>query len=139
MTKLMSPELRMAVLEFVRSRPVWGTCAGMIMLAKDASDPRVVPLSLMDIDVDRNGFGRQVHSFEASLRVSPELGDQEKRLHGVFIRAPRLRGFAADVRPLVWMDEEPVCVRQKNCLASSFHPELTDDDRVHRYFLAMTG
>lgn len=137
MTKLMSPELRAALHDFVRVRPVWGTCAGMIMLSKDTSDPRVQPLSVMDMDVDRNGFGRQVHSFEADLRVSPDLGQPDTPLHGVFIRAPRLRGFSPDVTPLVWLNEEPVCVRQANRLASSFHPELTGDTRLHRYFLSM--
>ncbi len=137
MTKLMSPELRAALLDFVQVYAVWGTCAGMIMLSKDASDPRVQPLGVMDMDVDRNGFGRQVHSFEAGLRVSPDLGQPDVPLHGVFIRAPRLRGFSPDVQPLVWLDSEPVCVRQGNRLASSFHPELTGDARLHRYFLSM--
>ncbi len=137
MTKLMSPALRAALLDFVQAKPVWGTCAGMIMLSKDVSDPRVQPLGVMDIDVDRNGFGRQVHSFEADLRVSPDIGQPDAPLHGVFIRAPRLRGFSPDVRPLVWLNDEPVCVRQANCLASSFHPELTEDARLHRYFLSM--
>ena len=137
MTKLLSSELRAALLVFVQVHPVWGTCAGMIMLSKDARDPRVQPFGLLDIDVDRNGFGRQVHSFEADLLVSPALDQPEVPLDGVFIRAPRLRGFASDVTPLVWLGQEPVCVRQNNVLASSFHPELTDDARLHRYFLTM--
>ena len=137
MTKLMSPELRAALQDFVMVKPVWGTCAGMIMLSQDASDPRVQPLGAMEIDVDRNGFGRQVHSFEADLRVSPDLGEPEQPLHGVFIRAPRLRGYAPNVKPLVWLGDEPVAVRQDNRLASSFHPELSEDDRLHRYFLSM--
>jgi len=138
MTKLMPPELREALLQFSRTRPVWGTCAGMIMLAQDIGDPRVKSLALMDLEVDRNGFGRQVHSFEADLRVAEEVGHPETPLHGVFIRAPRVTEFLPSVRPLVWLGDEPVCLRQSNLLVSSFHPELTDDDRLHRYFLAMS-
>jgi 5'-phosphate synthase pdxT subunit len=139
MTKLMMPELREALLQFSRTRPMWGTCAGMIMLAQDIGDPRVSTLALMDLNVDRNGFGRQVHSFEAKLRVAEEVGLPDTPLPGVFIRAPRVKSFLPSVRPLVWLEDEPVCWRQGNLLASSFHPELTDDDRLHQYFLAMSA
>jgi len=139
MTKLMTPEMRKALLRFSQTRPVWGTCAGMIMLAQENGDPRVRPLALMELDVDRNGFGRQVHSFEADLRVASEVGSPEKTLHGVFIRAPRVKEFSKAVTPIIWLGDEPVCLRQGNLLVSSFHPELTSDDRLHRYFLSMTG
>jgi 5'-phosphate synthase pdxT subunit len=111
----------------------------MIMLAQDIGDPRVKSLALMDLEVDRNGFGRQVHSFEAELHVAEEVGHPETPLHGVFIRAPRVIRFLPSVRPLAWLGEEPMCLRQGNLLASSFHPELTNDDRLHRYFLAMSA
>jgi pyridoxal 5'-phosphate synthase pdxT subunit len=137
MTKLMVPELRSALLKFCETRAVWGTCAGMIMLSRDASDPRVQPLGLLDVEIIRNGYGRQVHSFEAELRVAEEVGEPQKTLHGIFIRAPRLKRLGKNVRPLVWLGDEAVAVRQDHFMASAFHPELTDDARLHRYFLTM--
>ena len=139
LTKLMPSGLRSAILTMTHTRPIWGTCAGMIMLAKDAGDPRVKPLELIDVTVDRNGFGRQVHSFEAELRTADELGQPNRSLHGVFIRAPRVISCAESVRPLAWLGDEPVCLRQGNVLVSSFHPELTTDDRLHRYFVSLVG
>lgn len=139
MTLLLDAGLREPLREFSRDHPVWGTCAGLIMLAKSSDDPRIRPLGFMDIDVARNGFGRQVHSFEANLRVADEIGDPERPLQGVFIRAPRLRNYGSTVHPLLWLGEEAVCVRQDHFLASSFHPELTDDLRLHRYFLTMSA
>jgi 5'-phosphate synthase pdxT subunit len=137
MTLLLVPELREAVMDFCRAHPVWGTCAGMIMLAKESSDPRVKPLGLIDMDLVRNGYGRQVHSFEADLRVEPEIGEPSRPLRGVFIRAPRVIGLGPGARPLVWLGDDAVAVRQGHFLASAFHPELTDDLRLQRYFLAM--
>jgi 5'-phosphate synthase pdxT subunit len=138
MTLLLVPELRAAIVNFCRLHPVWGTCAGMIMLAKDSADPRVKPLGLMNLDLERNGYGRQVHSFEADLRVEPEVGEADRPLRGVFIRAPRLKSLFAGVRPLVWLGNDAVAVRQGHFLASAFHPELTADLRLQRYFLAMS-
>lgn len=139
MTLLLEAGLREPLLAFCRAHPVWGTCAGMILLAKSAGDPRIRPLELMELEINRNGFGRQVHSFEAELRVSEELGEADRPLRGVFIRAPRITKLGSGVQTLAWLDGEPVCVQQGNLLASSFHPELTDDLRLHRYFLLMRG
>jgi 5'-phosphate synthase pdxT subunit len=105
-------------------RPVFGTCAGMIVLDRDH-------LGLIDLVVDRNAYGRQVASFEADLDVA---GDDE-RLRGVFIRAPRVRELGADVEVLAEHDGEPVLVRDGRFLLASFHPELTGDTRVHERFL----
>jgi 5'-phosphate synthase pdxT subunit len=107
-------------------RPVFGTCAGMIVLDRDH-------LGLIDLVVDRNAYGRQVASFEADLDV---VGDDE-RLRGVFIRAPRVRELGADVEVLADHDGEPVLVRDGRFLLASFHPELTDDTRVHERFLEL--
>ena len=107
-------------------RPVFGTCAGMIVLDRDH-------LGLIDLVVDRNAYGRQVASFEADLDV---VGDDE-RLRGVFIRAPRVRELGADVEVLAEHDGEPVLVRDGRFLLASFHPELTDDTRVHERFLEL--
>jgi 5'-phosphate synthase pdxT subunit len=104
--------------------PVFGTCAGMIVLDRSH-------LGLVDIDVDRNAYGRQVASFEADLALA---GDP-RPLRGVFIRAPRVRETGSDVEVLAELDGEPVLVRDRRFLVASFHPELTDDTRVHQRFL----
>ncbi len=105
---------------------IFGTCAGMIVLDRDH-------LGLADLEVDRNAYGRQVRSFEADV----ELAGEERPLHGVFIRAPRIRDLGDDLEVLGELDGEPVLVRDGRFLLSSFHPELTDDTRVHRLFLDM--
>jgi 5'-phosphate synthase pdxT subunit len=106
--------------------PIFGTCAGMIVLDREH-------LGLVDLVVDRNAYGRQVRSFEAEV----ELAGEERPLHGVFIRAPRIRDTGADVEVLGELDGEPVLVREGRVLLASFHPELTDDPRVHELFLDM--
>jgi pyridoxal 5'-phosphate synthase pdxT subunit len=106
--------------------PVLGTCAGMILLDRNHLD-------LVDIEVDRNAYGRQVASFEADL----ELEGETAPLRGVFIRAPRVRDVGARVDVLAELDGEPVLLRQGRFLVASFHPELTEDMRVHERFLAL--
>jgi len=113
--------------------PVFGTCAGMILLAKKSSDAYPESLGLMDITVRRNAFGRQRESFEAELTI-PVLG--EKPFPGVFIRAPLIEQVNSQVEILARLaDGTIVAVRQKKTLALAFHPELTDDLRFHQYFL----
>jgi 5'-phosphate synthase pdxT subunit len=104
--------------------PILGTCAGMIVLDRNH-------LGLMDVEVDRNAYGRQVASFEADLALK---GDTEP-LRGVFIRAPRLRERGEDVEVLAEHDGEPVLLREGRFLVAAFHPELTEDTRVHELFL----
>jgi 5'-phosphate synthase pdxT subunit len=106
--------------------PVFGTCAGMILLDR-------AHLGLIDVEVDRNGYGRQVASFEADL----ELAGDDEPLRGVFIRAPRVTEHGADVEVLATHAGEPVLLRQGRFLVASFHPELTDDPRVHERFLEL--
>jgi 5'-phosphate synthase pdxT subunit len=112
----------------IRAYPgaIFGTCAGMIVLDREHLD-------LADLEVDRNAFGRQVNSFEADIRLD---GDAIP-LRGVFIRAPRVRTMGADVEVLGELDGEPVLLRDGRLLLASFHPELTDDVRVHGLFLEM--
>jgi len=112
--------------EAIRSfdRPVFGTCAGMILVDRNH-------LGLADIDVDRNAYGRQVASFEADL----ELEGEERPFRGVFIRAPRVRDVGPQVEVLAELDGEPVLLRDGRVLVAAFHPELTDDARIHRQFL----
>jgi pyridoxal 5'-phosphate synthase pdxT subunit len=110
-----------------------GTCAGMILLARDAVDgrPDQPYLGLADVVVRRNAFGRQVASFEAEL----ELAGEAAPLHGVFIRAPWIEQVGPDVEVLAEWEGHPVLVRQGRVLLAAFHPELTDDTRVHALFL----
>ena len=113
--------------------PVFGTCAGMILLAREISDSDVEPLGLMDITVRRNAFGRQKDSFEAELTI-PVLG--EKPFLGIFIRAPLIEQVNGKVKVLTRLgDGTIVAARQGKLLAAAFHPELTDDLRFHQYFL----
>ena len=115
--------------------PVWGTCAGMIVLASRLTDHRPDPLKLMDIEVSRNAFGRQVDSFETDLTVQDMEGPP---FHAVFIRAPVVRRVGEDVRVLAALEDgRPVAVRQGRLLATAFHPELTDDTRFHQLFVDM--
>jgi 5'-phosphate synthase pdxT subunit len=117
------------------SFPVWGTCAGMIVLARRASDLDWPTLAALDITVRRNAFGRQVDSFETDLSV-PSLGVAP--FHAVFIRAPTVENVGQGVEVLAALEDgRVVAVRQGNALATAFHPELTDDDRFHRYFLEL--
>ncbi|MBI2832313.1 MAG: pyridoxal 5'-phosphate synthase glutaminase subunit PdxT [Chloroflexi bacterium] len=112
--------------------PVWGTCAGMILLAKELSEPDET-LAVMDIKVKRNAFGRQKDSFETRLLISA-LG--EDPFPAIFIRAPIIEKVGDKVDVLARLEDETiVAARQKNLLACAFHPELTKDTRFHRYFL----
>jgi 5'-phosphate synthase pdxT subunit len=111
-----------AVREF--TGPVLGTCAGMVVLDRQH-------LGAVDIEVDRNAYGRQVASFEADLAIA----GADKPLRGVFIRAPRVREVGPEVEVLAELDGEPVLLREGRFIVASFHPELTDDTRVHERFL----
>ena len=109
---------------FAAERPVLGTCAGLIMLDRDH-------LGILDIRAERNAFGRQVRSFEADLDL------EGSRFHAIFIRAPWVAEAGPDVEVLAAVEGHPVAVRQGRVLAVAFHPELTDDTRVHERFLAL--
>ena len=116
---------------------IWGTCAGMIMMAYEITEGDPVPLRLMDIGVRRNSYGRQVDSFEQDLEIRPF---DPAPFRGVFIRSPGIIRVGPGVEVLAALpDGQPVAVRQGNLLASSFHPELTDDLRFHSYFLELAA
>ncbi|MBO8170014.1 MAG: pyridoxal 5'-phosphate synthase glutaminase subunit PdxT [Thermoanaerobacteraceae bacterium] len=115
--------------------PIFGTCAGMVLLAKDIKGSDQPRLGLMDVSVVRNGFGRQVDSFEEDINIDA-LG--EKPFRAVFIRAPYIESISPQVGILAQLDRDRVVLaRQGNLLACAFHPELTDDKRIHKYFLQM--
>lgn len=113
-------------------RPIFGTCAGLILLAREVTNPRQASLGFLDVTVERNAYGRQRESFEATGIA--RLDDAEVPLEMVFIRAPRIRRVGAGVETLATLDTEPVLVRQGTVLGATFHPELTPSDAVHRYF-----
>ena len=139
LSRLMSIyDLREPIARMAREgRTVWGTCAGMIMLAREITEQDPVPLGIMDIGVQRNAFGRQVDSFEQPLCIA---GLDHKPFRGIFIRAPVIIRVGEEVSVLSSLEDgRPVAVRQGNLLATAFHPELTNDTRVHRYFLDVAG
>ena len=124
---------------FAMNHAVWGTCAGSIFLSKDARRSQPL-LGIMDIQVDRNAFGRQVDSFEIDLEI-PALAEVTKNnppFHAIFIRAPLIESVTGGAEVLAELpDGQIVAAKQGKWLATSFHPELTSDDRFHRYFLEM--
>ena len=122
--------------QFARNgKALWGTCAGMIVIARELTDQYPEPLDLIDIKVSRNWFGRQVESFEDDFEFEGLTGGP---LRAVFIRAPVVEEVGDGVEVLAALDDgHPVAVRAGNVLATAFHPELTEDSRVHSYFVAM--
>jgi 5'-phosphate synthase pdxT subunit len=129
--------------------PVLATCAGMILLARelsgDTGSRKVEGLGLLDARINRNGYGRQLDSFEAELRIdwqalrgrSQSNADEISAFPGVFIRAPRIESLGSLAQAAGWCDSEPVLLRQGNIIATSFHPELSGDDRLHRALLLL--
>ncbi len=126
---------------FAQHKPVWGTCAGAIFLSKDAHRNQPL-LGMMDIIVERNAFGRQVASFETDLSVPAlqTVSEDNPPYHAVFIRAPLIEAVHGTAKILAALpDGRIVAAQQGHWLATSFHPELTPDDRFHRYFLQLVG
>ena len=130
--------LRQSIIDAVnRNMAVWGTCAGMIMLARELTDPIPKPLGLLDIKVSRNWYGRQVDSFEIDLDIQ---GIQGGPFPGVFIRAPAIVSVGPEVEQFASLeDDSPVAVRSGTVMATAFHPELTEDNRLHKMFLCLAN
>lgn len=127
-------DLGPGIAAFARNgKPIFGTCAGAILMAREVSNPRQASLGLIDIEIERNGYGRQVDSFIAQSETTIEGG----ALEAVFIRAPRIRRVGSNVEVIASIDDEAVLVREGSVLAATFHPELTEDQRVHRLFAEM--
>ena len=116
-------------------KPIFGTCAGLILLAREVESPTQASLGLIDLAAERNAYGHQKESFETEGVA--DLGQGPRPLKMVFIRAPRIRRMGPAVTPLVMHRGECVMAREGSVLVAAFHPELTDDETVHRYFAAM--
>lgn len=117
--------------------PILGTCAGAILLARKVRNGAVRPLGVIDAIAERNAYGSQIDSFIATVDLGAIAGLEEMRC--VFIRAPQFRELGSGVSVLARVNEKPVLVRHNNALATTFHPELSDDSRVHRLLLELTG
>jgi 5'-phosphate synthase pdxT subunit len=113
--------------------PVYGTCAGLIVLAKEIENYPQESLGVIDIRVRRNAYGRQVDSFEEYV----EIKGFDRPFKAIFIRAPRVEAWGEGVETLAFLNNHPIMLRQNNVLVTSFHPELTDDTRIHEYFVEM--
>jgi 5'-phosphate synthase pdxT subunit len=139
MLKLMGyePGLLAALQEFAARKPVFGTCAGAILMAEEVTNPAQQSLHVMDIAVERNAYGRQIDSRVAEVDPEPEFERRTApgRIEAVFIRAPIIRRVGPAARVLAWYRGHPVLVEQGPHLAATFHPELTSDSRVHALFL----
>ena len=125
--------LRQELISFVKHKAVWGTCAGMIMLASEVNDPTIQPLGAIDISVIRNGYGRQIHSFFADLNLN--LDHRQATIPASFIRAPLVKEAGESVSILAEYENRPILLSQGNCLVSSFHTELHSDRTLLKYFI----
>lgn len=126
--------LRPALEEFAGSKPVFGTCAGLILMAKEIVGDAMEPFKILDVTVERNAFGRQAESFVTDIQVAVKAG-QTKQVPAVFIRAPRIRSVGEEVKVLAELNGEAVLIQQGRHLGCTFHPELTDDTTIHSHFL----
>ncbi len=133
--KLLGERTFQALETFVHTKPTFGTCAGAIMLAREVENPKQPGLNAIDIAIHRNAYGRQIDS--TILEAASTFGD--KPLEMVFIRAPRIERVGNNVEVLAKRDEHPVLVRQGKVMAATFHPELSQDTRVHAEFLKLVG
>lgn len=133
--------MRQPLLDFAEQKPLFGTCAGLILMSKSIQSSPFLPLKLLDVEVERNAFGRQVNSFQSfiSLELKAEKfkPKHSKIFSAFFIRAPRIKKWGKEVEVLARFEGEPILVRQGHHLGASFHPELTPDPEVHRYFIEM--
>lgn len=126
-------ELIDPLLEFAKTKPIFGTCAGLILMSREVVNSILKPFKILDITVERNAYGRQIHSFSTEIDI-PSLAD---KCDAFFIRAPRIVQCGPHVHILASYDDEPVFVQQGHHLGATFHAELTSDTIVHEYFLSI--
>lgn len=120
--------------DFAKDKPVFGTCAGLILMSSEIKDSNLKPLKLLDLTIERNAFGRQADSFEAFVELELEP-TRQKLFHAFFIRAPRIRSLGSEIQVLGKYKEESILIRQGHHLGATFHPELTNDPLIHQYFI----
>lgn len=126
--------------DYVRTKPTWGICAGSILLARSVSSPAQESLNVLDIQIQRNAYGRQLESFIDKIQPTESAQNkmpEESEWEGVFIRAPQIHEIASNVEVLCYHKELPVAVECKNIIATTFHPELTSSNHWHRYFIEL--
>lgn len=128
-------ELEEPLKNFAKTKPIFGTCAGLILLSKQVLKDSMKPFGVLDISVERNAFGRQVESFQTDITVNLPK-DKNHGYEAIFIRAPRIRRVSPEVTVLASFQGEPILVQQGRHLGATFHPELTQDPAIHRYFLS---
>ena len=139
MAKLLDAyQLRKPIQTFAaQGKPIWGTCAGLILMGTKIQENYPEPMGIIDLFTIRNAYGRQINSFETDLEI-PILGT--KKFQGIFIRAPAIKEVGPQVEILSKLpDGSPIAAQEKNCLVTSFHPELSSDTRFHSYFLSMAN
>jgi pyridoxal 5'-phosphate synthase pdxT subunit len=129
-------DMRETLLTFAQQKPLFGTCAGLILMSQHIQESPLKPLQLLDVEVERNAFGRQVESFQAFISLELMPG-HSKTFPAFFIRAPRIRKCGKEVQVLAKLEDEPILIRQGHHLGATFHPELTADPQVHQYFIEM--
>ncbi len=129
--------LRQPLLEFGQTKAIMGTCAGLIILAKTREHLPADPLGLIDIQTKRNAYGRQIDSFIDTIQL--QINEKQIDFEGVFIRAPKILKLGKDVKPLAYHGDEVVMARNERILVATFHPELTDDNTIHQYFIENVG
>jgi 5'-phosphate synthase pdxT subunit len=125
-----------ALREFGKQKPIFGTCAGLILMSKHIKADKMEPFGFIDIEVERNAFGRQADSFIQEVELLLE-SKKTQTFPALFIRAPRIRECGKDVKILAKFEDEAILVKQGHHMAATFHPELTSDGAIHRYFLKM--
>ena len=124
--------IRKSIIDFSVKRPIFGTCAGMIMLSSTKSNDKISPLNIMNFEIKRNAWGRQTHSFSAEIDLKPIY---KRKFHGIFIRAPKVNKYDQSMQILGTYNNEPVLMTDGKHLVSTFHPEVGLDMRIHNYFI----
>jgi len=124
--------LEEAIRTFAEKKPLFGTCAGLILMGSPTGNDQIISLGLLDVTVERNAYGRQIESFETPVEI---FLDRPQTFPAVFIRAPRIKTYGSQIEVLGSLNQEPILVRQGHHLGATFHPELTGQSAIHRYFL----
>lgn len=128
--------LRDDILRFAQKKPLFGTCAGLILMSKKIVADPLIPFEILDTEVERNAFGRQADSFVLNIEMQLDT-KKTKTFPCIFIRAPRIRGISPNIKVLAEYEGEPILVKQGFHLGATFHPELTSDPSIHHYFLKL--